>query len=139
LPETVAGGWGGFMKPSRRLLFRRKIRFTRPANRASPTIREFLEGCACGDAIFWISYGGIINIPTNIAGILFHVYFSFRLDMYCQKLTTFIPFQIRWWPRVSNSLLKKDMGFLSSSRKKLIRWPYFFGVSGGLEEKKMSA
>jgi hypothetical protein len=69
-------------------IFGRKIRFTRPANRASPTIRDFLEGSPCGNAVFRISHGGIINIPTNIAGVLLHIHFSFRLHRHYEHITT---------------------------------------------------
>jgi hypothetical protein len=64
-------------KPCSRLSFRGKIRLTRPADRANPIFWQFLKGCPCGDPVFRISYGWIINITTYITGVLFHILFSF--------------------------------------------------------------
>jgi hypothetical protein len=57
--------------------FGRKIRFGSPADRTGPTIGKFLEGGPGFNPVVRVPYGRVVHITANVAGILFHLCFSF--------------------------------------------------------------
>jgi hypothetical protein len=57
--------------------FGRKIRLGGSADRAGPTIGKFLEGGPGFDSVFRVPHGRVVHITANVAGILFHLFFSF--------------------------------------------------------------
>jgi hypothetical protein len=62
---------------SGRLTFRRKIILGGTAYGAAPFFGEFFKSGPGFDPAFRIPYGRVVNIATNIAGVLFHLLFSF--------------------------------------------------------------
>jgi hypothetical protein len=61
------------------LLFGRKIGLGSPANRADPIRGQIFKRSPRLDPAFRIAHCGVINIATNIADVLFHILFSFRI------------------------------------------------------------
>jgi hypothetical protein len=59
--------------------FRGKIILGGAAYGADPFFGEFFKSGPGFDPVFRIPHGRVVNIATNIAGVLFHLFFSFLL------------------------------------------------------------
>jgi hypothetical protein len=70
------GGKMGSANP-RESIFGRKIRLGGSANRAGPTIGQFLKGGPRFDSVFRVPHSRVIHIPANVTGVLFHIFLSF--------------------------------------------------------------
>jgi hypothetical protein len=62
---------------SGRLTFRRKIILGGTAYGADPFFGEFFKSGPGFDPALRIPHGRVVNVATNIAGVLFHLIFSF--------------------------------------------------------------
>jgi hypothetical protein len=54
------------------LIYRREIALAYSTNGAHPVVWNVFEGCSWGDSTIGIALSGVVNVPTNVANILFH-------------------------------------------------------------------
>ena len=81
VPYTLFYVYGTLFYFAFRLLFGSKIIFADSAVRAAPIIGKLLESGSGLNSVGGIALGGVIDVTTNAANVLFHFLFSF-LDGY---------------------------------------------------------